>query len=97
MIPGSCHGVIGNDACVPDTGNACAVQPAGEDFDLGAVENANAFKAGHGTWVFKPTNPVALVMSAPDDTCARYYWPIHIIRDGGIVAPTHSRSLGAPS
>ena len=35
---------------------------------------------------FKPTGPNALVVSAPDDTCAQYGWWTHKNRDAGILA-----------
>ena len=47
---------------------------------------ATRLQQATGGMEFKPTGLNALVMSAPDDTCARYGRWIHKIRDGGIVA-----------
>jgi hypothetical protein len=83
VISGSYHGVSGTYYCTPAASSTCAVQVAASGFTLGGTADAdNAFTAGGGTWAFKPANPEARLMSAPDAVYASYGWWIKKSEDG---------------
>ena len=82
MISGSYHGVAGTYSCTPGTDNTCAAQVAAEGFDLGGVNDDNAFDAERAAWTFKPSNPDALVVNVADDMYASYGWWLHKSADG---------------
>ena len=82
MLSGSYHGVSGTYYCTPAATSTCASRKAAEGFELGSTADAdNAFTAGG--WTFKPTNPEARVMSAPQSVFASYGWWIHKSADDG--------------
>ena len=63
-VPGSFHGVSGTYYCTPTTrASGCTASVAARGFTLEA-----------GTWAFKPGDPNARVMSAPDAAYASYGW-----------------------
>ena len=97
MIPGNYHGVSGTWSCTPG-GNTCAARVAAEGFELGTVDDQNAFTGSATAWVFSPTNPNAPVMSAPDTSYASYGWWIHkAANDGAFTASAFVDELGAES
>ena len=81
MIAGSYHGVPGTYSCAPGTGNTCAASFAGPGFALGGVTADGAFAAANAEWTFRPADPDARVMSAPDTTYASYGWWLHKTAD----------------
>ena len=82
-ISGSFHGVPGTYSCEPGDGNTCAARVATSGFDLGGVTGANVFGAGNAVWTFRPDNPDALVLGAPDADHASYGWWLHKPAGGG--------------
>ncbi len=81
VITGSYYGVSGTYYCTPATDSTCAARKAAQGFELGStLDSDNTFTAGG--WTFKPTDPNARVMSAPDAIYASYGWWIHKSEDG---------------
>ncbi|MCY4397715.1 MAG: hypothetical protein OXC10_21560 [Rhodospirillaceae bacterium] len=71
-VPGSYHGVSGTYYCTPTTrADGCSASVAASGFTL----------AG-GDWAFKPGDPNARVMSAPDTAYASYGWWLRKSADG---------------
>ena len=71
-VPGSFHGVSGTYSCTPSTpADGCSASVAARGFTL----------AG-GTWMFKPGDPNARVMSSMDTMYASYGWWLHKSADG---------------
>ena len=95
MIPGSFHGVPGTYSCIPPESVTCAVSVATSGFALGGIAGDNdEFTAGTGEWMFKPTNPDALVMSSPDNMYASYGWWLHKAANGSWTASAFADDKG---
>ena len=76
MLSGTYYGVSGTYYCTPAAESTCASQRTADGFALGStLDSSNAFTAGG--WTFKPADPEARVMSAPDSNYASYGWWIH--------------------
>ena len=95
-ISGTYHGVSGEYRCTPGA-NTCAAQVAGEGFNLGGVTDADppVFADANATWIFKPTNPEARVMSTPDDSYGSYGWWLHTAANGDLTASAFVDRRGA--
>ena len=70
IIPGTYHGVSGNYACTPNSGETCS-----------ATIVEGGFALAGGNWAFKPTDPNAKVMSVDDVMYASYGWWLHKSED----------------
>ena len=86
MISGSYHGVDGTYSCTPAEESKCAAEVATGGFNLGGVDEGNAFTAAGGTWTFKPGDSKAKVMSVEDMHYASYGWWFHKSADGAYTA-----------
>ena len=95
-ISGTYHGVAGEYRCTPGA-NTCAAQVAANGFNLGGVTDADppVFAAANATWLFKPANPEARVMSTPDASYASYGWWLHTAADGDLTASAFVDRRGA--
>ena len=85
MLSGSYHGVAGTYYCTPTGGGT----------DCSAEVAASGFTLAGGTWVFKPSNPEARVMSSMDDAYSSYGWWIRTATDGKVtVSAFHDHKDG---
>ena len=76
IVAGSYWGVSGTYYCTPTGGGT----------DCSAAVAEMGLTLGGGTWSFKPTNPEARVMSAPDGDYASYGWWLHTATNGDLTA-----------